>query len=149
MNYEYIKLDIMCYCCVCLNTLTDEFITSICCNQMLHKKCLMNWICSSSNVSITCPICRRDIVLDNIIKLEDFVIYINQDLEKDKYINETKIKEILSKLYKDDYFIKIMIENSETTKENCLRKKFILNYILKMIVFFCLLICVLFMITNI
>jgi hypothetical protein len=109
----------------------------------------MNWICSSSNVSITCPICRRDIVLDNIIKLEDFVIYINQDLEKDKYINETKIKEILSKLYKDDYFIKIMIENSETTKENCLRKKFILNYILKMIVFFCLLICVLFMITNI
>lgn len=145
MNYEYIKLDVVCYCCVCLNTLTDEFVKTICCSQMLHKKCLMDWICSSSNVSITCPICRRDIILDNIIKLEDFVIYINQDLQKYKSINKTKIKEILSKLYKDDYFITIMIDNPEMTKENYLRKKCILYIILILIS----LVFILFMISNI
>jgi hypothetical protein len=105
----------------------------------------MDWICSSSNVSITCPICRRDIILDNIIKLEDFVIYINQDLQKYKSINKTKIKEILSKLYKDDYFITIMIDNPEMTKENYLRKKCILYIILILIS----LVFILFMISNI
>jgi hypothetical protein len=137
---EY-ELNVMCYCCVCLNTLTDDFVKSICCNQMLHKKCLMDWICSSSNISVTCPICRRDIVLNNIIKLEDFVIYINEDLQRYKSINEikikeTKIKEILSKLYKNDYFITIMNDNSETTKENSSGHERILYYIIiKLLVF--------------
>jgi hypothetical protein len=113
----------------------------------------MDWICSSSNVSVTCPICRRDIVLDNIIKLEDFVIYINKHLQKyksinEREINERKIKEILSKLYKDDYFITIMNGNLENIKESRSRHECILDYVIKLIVFVFLFLFIFFLMSN-
>jgi hypothetical protein len=105
-------------CCICLNTEDDtsNHIKIDCCNQISHKKCLIDWII----VSNTCPICRKNYQFEKIIRLEEFILHINNDPELCEKLIENKVsfKKLLLELYADHIFIQIMNNDSEIRDNN-------------------------------
>lgn len=104
-------------CCICLNTreLKCNYTKIDCCNQVLHNECLIDWI----TVSNSCPICRKSCKINKLIKLEEFMIYINNKPELiEKLIDDKKTsKKLLIDLYGDDFLIQIMNHESQDQED--------------------------------
>ena len=90
------------FCCVCLNTSDYKFIKLKCCNQEIHKKCVIEWITSPQNRIINCPICRKqmDISFSNFVTLGEIIDEVNK---KDKLLSKQKFDQIIQTLYPDSY----------------------------------------------
>lgn len=84
------------YCCICINTKDDLFIKLRCCNQSIHKNCIIEFIISINNNIYKCPTCRRNLNIP--ISFGKIIDYIN---EKTELISKEKIQDIINNLYKD------------------------------------------------
>ena len=64
-------------CCICLNTLDKKeqdqlFLRLGCCGKMLHKGCLISWMCYGNYTELKCPMCRSDILnITSLVSLND------------------------------------------------------------------------------
>ena len=84
------------YCCICINTIQDDFIKLRCCKQYIHEKCITEFITSINNNVYNCPICRKELNTPvSFGKIIDCMI------EKPQLISTNKIQDIIKKLYKD------------------------------------------------
>lgn len=58
-------------CCICLSSVNpNEFIRELNCNHKYHKKCIDKWLIKMSKQyeTISCPICRQNIELKEILQ---------------------------------------------------------------------------------
>lgn len=99
-------------CCICLeqfekstqdiNSLCDnEFLFDItkilktnCCNQIMHKSCLLEWLISKKN-NENCPLCRDNIHIPDYYYLDELINNLHKRQKQDQYI----ISSILLKYY--------------------------------------------------
>lgn len=86
------------YCCICINTIEDEFIKLKCCNQSIHENCIIEYIININNDIYKCPICRNQMQLYEPITFGKIIDYIN---DKQELISNDKVKSIIKNLYKD------------------------------------------------
>jgi|UniRef100_A0A6C0AN92 hypothetical protein len=84
------------YCCICINTIQDDFIKLRCCKQYIHEKCITEFITSINNNVYNCPICRKQ--LNTPVSFGRIIDYMT---EKPELISTNKIQDIIKKLYKD------------------------------------------------
>jgi hypothetical protein len=84
------------YCCICINTIEDNFIKLKCCNQSIHENCIIEFITSINNNLYNCPICRKGLNIP--VSLGKIIDYING---KPELISNNKIQDIIINLYKD------------------------------------------------
>jgi len=84
------------YCCICINTKRENFITLKCCNQSIHESCIIEFITSINNDLYNCPVCRNRLNIQ--VSFGKLIDYIN---EKSELISINKIQSIISHLYKD------------------------------------------------
>ena len=99
------------YCCICINTFEDEFIKLQCCNQFIHKNCIMEFITSINNNIYKCPICRTQI--DISVSFGKIIDYLNENPE---LISKDKIQCIIKTFYKD-IPIKDLFNRNESESE--------------------------------
>lgn len=102
-------------CCICLEQCQiQEDIKMKCCNQNIHKSCLLDWIISKKS-NENCPLCRNDILdIVEIYTIEDFLNKITKKKCKNK-----NIEEILNKWYQiDDLCIYIPKDTDTNTDTN-------------------------------
>ena len=105
-------------CCICINTCSYNFINMKCCKQMIHDKCLIEWLLSSNNKYLKCAICRSDIIdLNDTITLGNFIDSINSIKSTSSVtFNKRGLVEIINRLYGHCDFVVIM--NYEYNDEN-------------------------------
>ena len=103
------------YCCICLNTFDYAYIQLKCCNQNIHSPCLIDWVLSDSNNTYNCPICRKEIVLDESITLGQLIDYINTkaDASSIALITKKKIETVIKRLYNNTNIKQIMYQDSD------------------------------------
>lgn len=81
---ENIELNSYEECCICLNTLDkkeedEEFLKLGCCKKMLHKGCLISWMCYGNYTELKCPMCRNVILnITSLVLLKDICDVNNQ-----------------------------------------------------------------------
>lgn len=81
---ENIELNSYEECCICLNTLDkkeedEEFLKLGCCKKMLHKGCLISWMCYGNYTELKCPMCRSVILnITSLVLLKDICDVNNQ-----------------------------------------------------------------------
>ncbi len=76
-------------CCICLDSFDinntniekeEKFVKLYCCNQCIHKNCVLDWMLSTSNKHLQCPMCRTSIEYFNtIIQMNDFLAYVQNN----------------------------------------------------------------------
>jgi hypothetical protein len=88
-------------CQVCLTELLESNNTILhfkCCLQSSHKECFLKWL-SYRGIKVTCPVCRSDIISNNLIKslisTNDILDYIKIDKS-----NEKRLQDVLRQVYK-------------------------------------------------
>jgi hypothetical protein len=88
-------------CQVCLTELQESNNTILhfkCCLQSSHKECFLKWL-SYRGINVTCPVCRSDIISNNLIKslisTNDILDYIKIDKS-----NEKRLQDVLRQVYK-------------------------------------------------
>lgn len=84
------------YCCICINTMEYSFIKLKCCNQMIHERCIIEFIVNINNDLYNCPICRKH--LNTSVSFGEVIDYMNENTE---LISKEKIQNIILNLYKD------------------------------------------------
>jgi hypothetical protein len=92
-------------CHICLSTFDynnhDNIVKLECCRQNLHKDCFLMWI-SYKGIDVKCPICRSEIVsneiIKNIVTAEDIKWFIHHsDIEHDHITDN--LNEVLTQVY--------------------------------------------------
>lgn len=87
-------------CCICLNTLDkkeedEEYLTLGCCKKMLHKGCLISWMCYGNYTELKCPMCRSYILnITNLVSLKD-ICDVNMQLNNNTIV-------MIDNYYRDD-----------------------------------------------
>lgn len=98
--HEEIELNKYEECCICLNTLDkkeedEEYLTLGCCRKLLHKGCLISWMCYGNYTELKCPMCRSVILnITSLVLLKD-ICDVNMQLN-----NNTLM--MIDEYYKDD-----------------------------------------------
>lgn len=85
-NNSYIEVELNC-CCICLTCSepytknnNNKFITLDCCQQRIHILCILDWMLSTHNRYLQCPMCRASIdYLNKLITMNDFLAYVQNN----------------------------------------------------------------------
>lgn len=83
-------------CCICLDNNNHPMYKMICCKQIIHQKCLLNWILNERSKSL-CPTCRQIVNLKEYIILEELLHKINNNTLEMTNIDTQYINEMLRK----------------------------------------------------
>jgi hypothetical protein len=103
-------------CCVCLEKIMGNFVVLYCCNNKIHKKCLLDWIVFKNNEILNCVFCRTP--QDNFnktISLGELIDFIENSREN---IIKTQFVKIINKLYKNTLLDEITNEHQNLAVEN-------------------------------
>lgn len=86
---SHIELELNC-CCICLTfsemitkdkdkeNNNNKFINLDCCNQPIHISCILDWMLSTHNKYLQCPMCRAPIdYFNKVITMNDFLAYVH------------------------------------------------------------------------
>ena len=92
-------------CCICINTTSGTWFKNNCCNQIIHKGCLLEWFCTSGEIN--CPYCRTSINLESLINKRDFL-----NFTSGKNFDHDKIEKILNAEYNAEYNDNVVIINN-------------------------------------
>jgi hypothetical protein len=97
------------YCCICLNTENDKYVSLQCCNKTIHYECIMVWMITKNNINYKCPICRKQIQLNDSVTLGNLIDYINT---KQQVITKTRMYELIRNLYSNTYISNTLSEQN-------------------------------------
>ena len=114
-------------CGICLDTKqTKNLIKTKCCKQLVHKICLLEWICfvqidKNYKNKYECIMCKyKTDDLESMIPIKDFIYFIEN---KQHYINNDDLamhyKKIINEMYK--YSILYIIINNDIEKDKKLK----------------------------
>jgi len=51
-------------CCICLEKLTDEDVTTLPCDHIIHTSCFKHYVISRNNLEVSCPLCRSYVIVE-------------------------------------------------------------------------------------
>jgi hypothetical protein len=92
-----------CHIClsICDNNDHNNIVEIECCRQKLHKDCFLMWI-SYKGMNVKCPVCRSEIIsnqiIKNIVTAEDIEWFLHHnDIEHDHITDN--LNEILAHVY--------------------------------------------------
>lgn len=89
----------------------SKLIKTTCCNQYIHKNCLLKWIISKKN-NDHCPLCRKTINIPEYYSIEILLKTLSSSNKTEQY----NISNILLKWYKlNDIFIKLNDPNNQNS----------------------------------
>jgi hypothetical protein len=97
---DIIELNSYDECCICLNTLDkkdeDDVLLKLgCCKKMLHKGCLISWMCYGNYTELKCPMCRSVILnITSLVLLKDIC-------DMNKQLNNNTLM-MIDEYYKND-----------------------------------------------
>lgn len=133
------------YCCICLDNITKKKNIILNCNHSFHSLCFKNYINSINNNIFNCPLCRKEIDIEDIsifknkFNIREFYEYVfDKKLEKCDAICDNSLnlnKKCKNRLFPlcDNYCLKHSNIKFKLNDYNHLYKSliFILFYIIK------------------
>lgn len=98
-------------CVVCLESLNTDTVLLHCCNQSVHERCLVKWLCT--RLKPKCMICRSEITAESLkdFKLQNFLTNLLQ-ISYDTTLYRIEIVEILEILYPYEPLVDTLFVNS-------------------------------------